>query len=375
MITQDQREEIWALWKQGLNSSDIGRVTGRKPGMIHGVISKNGGVYKAPRKKASQHLSFEEREEISIGLNRGDSLRAIAKRLSRSPSTISREVSRNKGRQKYRASQAEKRAFKQRERPKACKLKLNRILCSVVSEKLDQYWSPEQISFWLKREYKDPNMHVSHETIYRSLFIQSRGVFKRELIKHLRRRKTMRLSAKGSTKTYVRGMITDLVPISERPAEVEDRAIPGHWEGDLLSGSANTHIATLVERSSRYLILVHLTGKDTITVTQALKREMIKLPEHLRRSLTWDRGPEIAAHKSLSIALDLDIYICDPQSPWQRGSNENTNGLLRQFFPKRTPLSGYTQDDLNEVSKLMNQRPRKALDFRSPAEVFSDMLQ
>ena len=232
MITQNQREEIGELGKRGLNSSDIGRATGRRSGKIHGVISKNGGNYKPPRKKASQHLSFEEREEISIGLSRGDSLRAIAKRLSRSPSTISREVSRNQGRQRYRAYQAEKRAFKQRERPKACKLKLNRIPCSVVSEKLNQDGSPEQISCWLKREYNDPAMYVSHETIYRSLFIQSRGVFKRELIKHLRRSKTMRLSAKGSFKTHLRGMIT----ISERPAEVEDRAISGHWEGDLLCG-------------------------------------------------------------------------------------------------------------------------------------------
>lgn len=217
-------------------------------------------------------------------------------------------------------------------------------------------------------------MHISHETIYRSLFIQSRGVLKQELIRHLRRRKRMRYSAKNITKNNVRGMIKDLVSISERPPEVEDRAIPGHWEGDLFCGSQNTYIATLVERKSRYLMLVQLDGKDTITVTQAIKREMITLPEHLRCSLTWDRGPETAAHSSLPVALDLDIYICDPQSPWQRGSNENTNGLLKQFFPKGAYLGEYTQEDLNRYSKLMNQRPRKPLDYRTPAEVFLEAL-
>ena len=374
MISQAEIDQIWELWKQGVNQSNISKALNKSHGSIHAVLSKDGGIYRPPRTRSELHLSIEEREEICIGLHRGESLRSIARQLSRSPSTISREVSRNGGREHYRAFKSDKRARSMRCRPKPCKLRLNRDLCLIVSDQLDQYWSPEQISNWLKKEYKDSSMHISHETIYRSLFIQSRGALKQELIRHLRRRKRMRYSAKNVTKTNVRGMIKNLVPISERPAEVEDRAIPGHWEGDLLCGSQNTYIATLVERKSRYLMLVHLDGKDTITVTQAIKREMITLPEHLRCSLTWDRGSEIAAHSSLSVALDLDIYICDPQSPWQRGSNENTNGLLRQFFPKGSSLGGYTQDDLNEYSKLMNQRPRKTLDYRTPAEVFSEAL-
>jgi IS30 family transposase len=244
-----------------------------------------------------------------------------------------------------------------------------------VAKKLSLEWSPEQISGWLKRSYpEDEEMQISHETIYRSLFVQARGVLKKELVGHLRTRRMMRRSKKASTRGQPRGQIVDAVSIRERPAEIEDRAVPGHWEGDLLAGSNNTHIATLVERKSRFTVLVKLDGKDTETVVRALKKQVRRLPAELRKSLTWDRGMEMAAHKEFAIATDVQVYFCDPQSPWQRGTNENTNRLLRQYFPKGTNLADWPQADLNRIAIRLNRRPRKTLDFRCPAEVLNESV-
>jgi IS30 family transposase len=317
-----------------------------------------------------------EREEISRGLGRDESLRGIAVRLNRPASTISREVERNGGSSRYRAVEADSKAWSRARRPKVCKLELEARLQRCVAFKLSQNWSPEQISGWLEQRYPDDErMRISHETIYRSLFIQARGVLKKELQAHLRTRRKMRRSKKSSTEGQQRGQIIDAVPISERPAEVEDRAVPGHWEGDLISGSKNSHIATLVERHSRFTMLVKVAGKDTDTVVAAVKKQIIKLPTELRRSLTWDRGTEMAAHKDFSVATDVKVYFCDPQSPWQRGSNENTNGLLRQYFPKGIELSGYSQAELNKVARQLNERPRKTLGFQTPAHILHTELR
>lgn len=313
--------------------------------------------------------SLDEREEISRGLAAGNSLRQIAATISRSVSTVSREVQRNGGRDAYRAGKADRRAWKCAKRPKPCRLATSPELRELVAEKLKLDWSPEQIAGWLKRHF--PNNHamqISHETIYRSLFIQARGVLKKELVKHLRSRRGMRRSRHTSTEEQPRTSIIDAVSIRERPAEADDRAVPGHWEGDLISGSKNSHIATLVERHSRFTMLVKVNGKDTASVVAALSRQVMTLPIQLRKTLTWDRGGELAGHKQFTIATDVNVYFCDPQSPWQRGSNENTNRLLRQYFPKGSDLSGYTQEQLDDIALQLNQRPRKTLSYSTPAE-------
>jgi IS30 family transposase len=310
-----------------------------------------------------------EREAISRSLAVGTSMRQIAENLGRSPSTISREIARNGGRQSYLATHADERAWAHSKRPKACILSVNAPLQRVVAEKLKDNWSPQQIAGWLKTTYQDdPIMRVSHETIYRSLFIQARGVLKRELISHLRSRRTMRRGKSATTEGQPRGQIIDAVSIRERPAEVEDRAIPGHWEGDLISGSKNSHIATLVERNSRYLMLVHVKGKDTASVVNSLVRQVKKLPDRVMSTLTWDRGAELAQHQRFTIATDVKVYFCDPRSPWQRGTNENTNGLLRQYFPKGTDLSLYSQKQLDAVALQLNTRPRKTLGYATPSD-------
>lgn len=314
-------------------------------------------------------MSLSEREEISRGLAAGKTIRQIAASLSRAPSSVSREISRHGGRIGYRASTADIAAWEKARRPKLCRLASHDKLQRIVSEKLILDWSPEQISGWLKVEYpNDESMRVSHETIYRSLFIQARGVLKKELMDHLRSKRVMRRSKYANTSGQPRGQIIDGVSIRDRPADIQDRAIPGHWEGDLISGSKNTHIATLVERQSRYTMLVKVVGKDTNSVVSALINQVSNLPAELRRSLTWDRGMEMALHKEFTVATDMQVYFCDPQSPWQRGTNENTNRLLRQYFPKGTELSGYSQLELNEVALKLNQRPRKSLDYLTPAE-------
>lgn len=368
-LTDDQKNELWKRRNDGENLCEIGRAIQKHPASIFGVLRHYGGYQPRPRKRSIRVLSFEEREEISRGLAAGESLRMIAGRLGRSPSTVSREVERNGGRRRYRATTADNRAWKRARRPKPCALARNDKLRQVVACKLALDWSPEQIAGWLRIAYSnDAGMHVSHETIYKSLFIQSRGVLKRSLIKHLRTKRSFRQAKKYSTRGQERGRIIDGVSISERPPEVEDRAVPGHWEGDLIAGSGNTHVATLVERHSRFTMLVKVEGKDTKAVTEALVQQVQKLPAQLRRSLTWDRGAEMAGHKAFSIATEVDVYFCDPKSPWQRGTNENTNRLLRQYLPKKTDLSVHSQADLDQIAKKLNQRPRKTLEYSTPAE-------
>ena len=332
-------------------------------------VGAHGGLFRRSRRRSQPHSHLAEREDISRGIASGSSIRAIAKGLDRPASTVSREVARHGGRAKYRASEADLQAWESALRPQTCLLATHTTLREIVASKLMLDWSPEQISGWLKSQYpKDESMRVSHETIYRSLFIQARGVLKKELIQHLRSKRRIRRSRHARDSGHHCGQIVDAISIRERPAEVEDRAIPGHWEGDLIGGTKNSHIATLVERHSRFTMLVKVSSKDTATVVAALSRHVRKLPASLRRSLTWDRGLEMAQHKSFTVDTNVKVYFCDPQSPWQRGSNENTNGLLRQYFPKRTDLSGYSQAELDEVALRLNQRPRKTLGFETPAD-------
>jgi transposase, IS30 family len=368
-MSANDKAEIWQRWKRGESLSEIGRALDRIPGAVFHVVAARGGVPPAPRRRSPLALSGAEREEISRGLATGESFRHIGAGLGRATSTVSREVSRHGGRGAYRAAVADARAWSRARRPKRCRLARHPALRALVAEKLAADWSPQQIAGWLRRTFPDnPDMQVSHETIYLSLFVQSRGVLKKTLIAHLRRARTMRRSKHASTAGQQRGQIIDAVSIRERPASVEDRAVPGHWEGDLLTGAANSHIATLVERQSRFVLLVRLLGKDTTSVVRALSRTARALPQGLMSSLTWDRGTELAAHKAFTVATDVRVYFCDPQSPWQRGSNENTNGLLRQYFPEGTNLSVYTQADLNTVALRLNTRPRKILNYNTPAD-------
>jgi IS30 family transposase len=372
-LSAAQKKELWERWRRGQSLNDIARALAKQRGSIHSALSVSGGIEPPPRRRSRLALRLSEREAISRGLAEGQSMRKIATSIRRAPSTVSREVGRHRGRESYRAAEADRRAWERARRPKSCRLAVHRRLQKIVAKKLSLEWSPEQISGWLRRRYPgDPAMQISHETLYRSLFIQARGVLKKELVGHLRTRRVMRRSPKGGPRGQGRGQIVDAVSIRERPAEIEDRAVPGHWEGDLLAGSKNTHIATLVERQSRFALLVKVKSKDTQTVVKALTKQIRRLPAELRKSLTWDRGLEMAAHKAFSIATDVQVYFCDPQSPWQRGTNENTNRLLRQYFPKGTDLSACSQADLNRVARRLNQRPRKTLGFRSPAEVLNE---
>jgi IS30 family transposase len=355
--------------------ADIARALERRnKSGVYRVLAVNGGIAPAPRRRAPIALRLEEREEISRGIAAGRSIRLIARGLRRSPSTVSREVRRNGGCSTYRASEADTRAWERAVRPKPCRLARHAELRWHVAQKLALQWSPEQISGWLKRRFPaDQGMQVSHEAIYRSLFIQTRGVLKKQLLAHLRTARQMRQAKGGTTKNGL-GQIVDAVSIRERPAEVEDRAVPGHWEGDLLSGTNNTHIATLVERHTRFTMLLKVPSKDTATVVAALSKHVRKLPQQLRRSLTWDRGKEMADHKNFTVATNVQVYFCDPRSPWQRGSNENTNGLLRQYFSRGTDLSRFSQAYLNRIALRLNQRPRKTLGFDTPADRLQAVL-
>ena len=374
-FTEAQRVELWDRWQQGESKKSIGRALGKPSSCIWSHLKPYGGIRPRPRRRSSVALSLAEREEISRGVAAGRSMRAIAIRLGRSPSTVSRELSRNGGRRRYRATSADKRALQQALRPKPCKLAINRQLQERVAEKLELEWSPEQIAGWLKHAYpKDGTYHVSHETIYRSLFVQARGLLKKELMQMLRSQRTMRRGKYKPAGNDRRGQITDAVSIRERPAQVEDRAVPGHWEGDLIVGKKNSYIATLVERHTRYVMLAKVPNKDTKTVIDALIKQAHHLPRELYQSLTWDRGHEMADHKRFKLATDIDVYFCDPKSPWQRGSNENTNGLLRQYFPKGTDLSVHSQAHLNKIARRLNERPRKTLGFHSPAEKFNECV-
>jgi IS30 family transposase len=362
------KKELWKRWRVGESISDIARALQKAPGSIHGMIEATGGFSPPQRRRRRCALTPAEREEISRGLATGESLRAIARRLGRCASTVCREVERNGGRVRYRAAKAEERSWQRAQRPKRCLLAVNDGLRELVAEKLKEDWSPEQISGWLKREYPlDEAVRVSHEAIYRTLFVQARGALKRELLAHLRSKRMMRKSRHASTAGQPRGQIKEAVSIRERPPEAEDRAVPGHWEGDLIAGSRNTHIATLVERSSRFVVLVRVGGKDTESVVAALGEQVRLLPGTMMTTLTWDRGPEMAAHKKFTVATDVSVYFCDPKSPWQRGTSENTNRLIRQYLPRRTDLSVYDQTDLDLIALKLNTRPRKTLGYDTPA--------
>ena len=373
--TESQKVLMWERWRKGESLQQIARLFDRNHSSIQRILAETGGIRPAPRHRSSLALTLAEREEISRALASGRSIRSIAALLERAPSTISREIQRNGGQGCYRASLADQDAWDRARRPKTCKLAENRTLARIVAAKLQWLWSPEQIAGWLKCAYPDDESYqVSHETIYRSLFIQARGVLKKELQQHLRRTRAMRRSRHHTHKTGDHGRIKDTVSISERPATAEDRAVPGHWEGDLLCGTSSSQIATLVERHSRYVMLVKIAGKDTETVINALIKNARKLPQEVYKSLTWDRGKEMADHKRFTLATDIQVYFCDPQSPWQRGTNENTNGLLRQYFPKGIDISDYSQAKLNAVARQLNIRPRKTLDYQTPVERFNQSV-
>jgi IS30 family transposase len=373
--SSEQRNRMWDRWQKGDSMHVIARLFDRGHSSVQRILSDAGGVRPRQRSRSRLALTLSEREEISRGIVAGHSIRSVAEGLGRAPSTVSREIKRNGGRRDYRASKAEQAAWDRAHRRKICKLVKNRALAHIVAKKLTQRWSPEQIAGWLKKTYpEDENYQVSHEIIYRSLYVQARGALKKELIKHLRSKRTMRHSRHGNSSGEGQGQIKDMISISERPASVEDRAVPGHWEGDLIVGSNDSYMATLVERHTRYVMLAKVDGKDTKTVVNALIKQSKTLPRELYRSLTWDRGKELSDHKRFSLATDIDVYFCDPQSPWQRGSNENTNGLLRQYFPKGTDLSVHSQRHLNNVACELNDRPRKTLGFCSPAEKFNECV-
>ena len=369
--SDEQKWEMWDRWQRGDAMSSIGRCFDRASSSIFPHLAVTGGIRPPDRRRSRFALTLIEREEISRGLAAKSSLRAIARILKRSPSTISREVHRNGGRKAYRAAHSDWRAWDCAKRPKFCKLSFNAPLCHWISRKLCLKWSPEQIAGWLKRAHPDEEQNrVSHETIYRSLYVQTRGVLKKELQECLRSPRAIRRSRHATQKGLKLRKIKDAVPISERPPEIEDRAVPGHWEGDLIVGLNNSYIATLVERHSRFVMLAKVENKDTQSVITALIKQARKLPKELYKSLTWDRGSEMAGHRKFTMATKIDVYFCDPQSPWQRGSNENTNGLLRQYFPKGIDISSFSQAKFSATARQLNERPRKTLQYQTPAETF-----
>ena len=375
-FTEEERVEVWDRWQAGDTNRVIGRDLGRSAASIRAFVESWGGVRPPVRRRSLRHLSLVEREEISRGVAAGDSLRMVATRLGRAPSTISRELARNGGRHRYRAHHADRAALRRARRPKPSKLAEHRKLRTVVEEKLAEWWSPQQVVLWLKRTYPDDQeMQVSHETIYLSLFVQGKGALRRELTECLRtgrayRRPKTRRAPSG------KGQIVDPVMISQRPAEVEDRAVPGHWEGDLLMGRRQTAIGTLVERHTRYVMLFPLPDGNTAEAVRTQLAETVqRLPDHLWQSLTWDQGKEMAQHAQFSIDTGIQVYFCDPRSPWQRGSNENTNGLLRQYFPKGTDMSQLTQADLDQAAHSLNGRPRQTLNGMSPSDKLAKVMQ
>jgi IS30 family transposase len=374
-FTESDKAEMWDRWLQGDSLHAIARLLGASHTSVRRHLLATGGIRPARRHRSTLALSLSEREEISRGIVAGHSIRCIARTVGRAPSTISRELRRNGGRQRYRACQADQAAWHRALRPKRCKLVTNPALARIVAAKLRSLWSPEQIAGWLKCTYPDDeSFQVSHETIYRSLFVQARGALKKELLQHLRRTRTLRRSRHFTQKTPDHGRIKDTVPIRQRPAEAEDRAVPGHWEGDLLCGTRSSQIVTLVERHSRYVMLARLPSKNPALVVDTLIKLARKLPRELCKSLTWDRGTEMADHTRFSLGTDIQVYFCDPKSPWQRGSSENTNGLLRQYFPKGMDLSKVHQNRLNAVARQLNERPRKTLNYETPAERFNQCV-
>lgn len=374
-VTDAQRVDLWRRYRAGETVLGISTALGqRSTSNVYRVLEATGGIAPPQRRRSSRVLSFQEREEISRGVAAGESFRAIARNINRAVSTVSQEVARHGGRGDYRAAQADWVAWESARRPKRCLLACNRQLQRTVASKLKQDWSPQQIAGWLKDQYPgNPEMWVSHETVYRSLFVQARGALKKELVGHLRSRRRIRRphhTVDGRTGERIAGAVS----IRDRPAEVEDRAVPGHWEGDLVEGSRGTFIATLVERRSRFVILVKLPHKRADVVVEALINAVRKLPTILRKSLTWDRGSELTQHAKFTVATDVKVYFCDPYSPWQRGSNENTNGLLRQYYPKGMDLSAVSQAQLDLVARKLNSRPRETLHWKTPAYVLESSV-
>jgi IS30 family transposase len=374
-MSWSEKNELWTRWRRGESLRDIARALRRVPSAVYDAVGAEGGIAPRPRRRSRLALTTTEREEISRELARGMSLRTISDMLGRAPSTLSREVARNGGRGTYRAAVADRHAWRRSRRPQPCRLSLRPALRRTVAGKLAQQWSPQQISGWLRHTFpSDPDMQVSPETIYRSLFVQSRGVLKRRLITQLRRQHHFRHARAGVRRRPRPGQILDAVSIRQRPADIEDRAVPGHWEGDLLEGARGTYIATLVERQSRYAMLVRLPNKATQTVIRALARRIRRLPHGLMKSLTWDRGGELAAHRAFTVATNVHVYFCDPQSPWQRGSNENTNGLLRQYLPRAVDMTSYSQAHLDSIALRLNTRPRMTLGYRTPAAKLAEIV-
>src|SRR5688572_19109538 len=375
-MTTEEKEEIWRRYRAGASLRSIHRALGRSGKAVWDFVASTGGIPPVERSRSPLRLSLVEREEISRGLVANESCRAIARRLGRAPSTVSREVAGHGGRVRYRAAEADRAAWRESRRPKPAKLVVHRELAVLVADKLRLRWSPQQIAGWLRREHPaDPELQVSHETIYTSLFVQSRGALRRELTAYLRMRRALRRPRATRPYHHGSGKLRDTINISERPPEVADRAVPGHWEGDLLLGSGGSSIMTLVERTSRFVILIRLSrGRGSEEVLAALKRRIVTLPTQLCRSLTWDQGKEMAQHARFTVETGLQVYFCDPQSPWQRGTNENTNGLLRQYFPKFTSLAGFSQRQLDAVAAELNGRPRQTLGWMTPSEKFAEAV-
>jgi IS30 family transposase len=375
-LPSDKRRQVWEMWRAGASISVIATAVGSQPGSIFSILLPFGGVYQAPQRRREVALTLVEREEISRGLATKESVRSISRRLGRAPSTISREIRRNRGAVKYRALDADDRTWRRATRPKTCVLAQRPALCAYVAARLRDDWSPEQIAGTLYKAHPAGSiMRVSHETIYKTLFIESRGVLARDLRAHLRSGRPMRRNVHNTVTGQLRCQIKGAVSIADRPAEVDDRVVPGHWEGDLLLGRHWTQLATVVERTTGFTVLVQLPGRDMHAVTAGLSREMCRLPDHVRRSLTWDRGMELANHQQVTANTGLDVYFADPHSPWQRGTNENTNRLVRQYFPKGVTMKDLTQDDLDLVAAKLNARPRKRLAFDSPAARFTALLR
>lgn len=371
-----KRQQVWEMWKAGDSLSVIALAVGSPAGSIFSILLPFGGIYQPPQRRRTTALSMVDREEISRGVAAHESYQSIGRRIGRPASTISREIARNRGVLRYRAVDADDRAWRRAKRPKPCLLAQQSDLCLYVTDRLREHWSPEQIAGALRKLSPSGSaMRVSHETIYRSLYIESRGVLARELRAHLRSGRPMRRSVHNNVTGQWRSQIKGAVSITERPLDVEDRVVPGHWEGDLLLGRHWTQIATVVERTTRFTVLVQLDGRDMTAVTAGLSREMSKLPEHVRRTLTWDRGLELANHQTVTANTGLDVYFADPHSPWQRGTNENTNRLLRQYFPKGVTMADLTQADLDRVAAQLNARPRKTLDFDTPGNCLKALLR
>ena len=370
-LSATDRAAVWARWQQGETLLEISEALGTFKSNVWSLVQRHGGLVPPTRRRAARALQLSEREEISRGLAHGERVRSLARRLGRAPSTISREIRRHGGARRYRASRADAAAWARARRPKRCRLAQCPALCALVAQGLRRDWSPEQIARGLRMSFPDdPTRHVSPETIYRTLYVQARGALKRELVAHLRhgqRYRRPRTARAGQGQGQLRGTVS----IAERPPAADTRAVPGHWEGDLLIGKRGTQLATLVERQSRFVLLIALPTGDSATVVDALARHITRLPRVLQQSLTWDRGKEMAQHQRFTVDTGVQVYFCDPHSPWQRGSNENTNGLLRQYFPKGTDLRGVTQRQLDAVALKLNTRPRKTLHWHTPAAVLA----